>query len=187
MAEREQTRLWRGKKRPRTQDTFPWLDKHFKDDARAGVPDKEISRQSGISVPMVIRWRRSRGIHRKDHTLGEETRAVAVSLLGKHHGDVLHRVGDSAVGGRWTPPEYVLRRPLNYSELARHLYFLDIKMGTGYGELAGAFGIREDDVRVAIEVYEAYIEREGHECASCGLLIPKKDTYCSRECEERGL
>ncbi len=174
-------RGWKGRKKPPSKDTFPWLDEHFLEDAKAGISDEELARQSGLSRYTIIRWRRERGITRSP-SKNERKKTMALNLFGTDHGDVLHRCDDSPIQGTWQVPEYVLRVPLSYGELCRHLWFLNKKLESSPELLAQAFGIRPRDVETALTVYESFLDKNGRPCDLCGLLCIKTDRYCSKWC-----
>ena len=177
---RHPNRVWRGKKRPPSSKTFPWLDEHFLEDARAGATDADLARWSGLSLATVVRWRRSRGIRKQKDV--PRRAAPALNLLGVHHGDVLHRTEDSSVNGLWVGPEYVLRKPLKYGELCRHIHFLHGKLGSSTKLIASSLGIREQDVATALSVYDTFLEKNGRPCDWCGFPTLKTDRYCSKHC-----
>jgi len=174
-------RGWKGKVRPLSADTFPWLDKHFLELAQSGLPDEQISKQSGLNLATIIRWRRSRGVHRRTKPTLQQ-KAMALNLLGLPLRDVLHRVEDSIVEGSWSPPEFVLREPLRYLELAKHLWFLRTRLGSSFELLASAFGLKPADVETAVTLYDNHMQKNGRPCDQCGEPAPKTDRYCSQHC-----
>ncbi len=173
-------RHWRGRIRPPSSETFPWLDDHFLEDAKAGASDDDLSRWSGLSKNTIVRWRRARGIKRAPKN--DQRKALALNLFGTDHGDVLHRCDDSPIEGLWEVPEFVLRKPLAYGEMARHLWFLRAKLGSSVKMLAKSFGIRERDVESALALYDAFLEKNGRPCDRCGLMCLRTERYCSKEC-----
>lgn len=174
-------RQYLGKLFAPVERSFAHLDAHFLEDAKAGASDADISRWSGVAKTTVIRWRRARGIKRTPSPRKKKV-AYALNLFGTDHQDVLHRVQDSPIGGVWEIPEYVIRHPLNYGEMARHLYFLHHKLGSSVELLAKAFGVRERDVQTALDVYDAFLAVNGRPCDWCELPCLKHDRYCSTEC-----
>jgi hypothetical protein len=170
---------WRMKTKPPSAKLFPWLDEHYLEDAKAGASDADLARWSGVSKAAIIRWRRSRGIRKRQGT--REARR-ALNLLGTEQGDILHRSDDSPIEGLWEVPEYVLRIPLSYSETARHVYFLHHKLGTPVDGLASVVGIRQRDVETMLALYTAFLEKNGKECDRCGFPTVKTDRYCSKFC-----
>jgi len=171
---------WQGKSRAPSTKTFPFLDEHFLEDLKAGARDEDITRWSGISLPTVIRWRRSHKIRSSKKSV--QRKAVALNLFGTEHGDALHRCEDSPIRGKWEVPEYVIRKPLVYGELARCLWFLRSKLGVSSEYMAKALGIREMDVAFAMRVYDEFLSKNGHACGWCGILCSRSELYCSKEC-----
>jgi len=92
-------------------------------------------------------------------------------------------VSSGAVGGVFTPPEYVLRTPLRYGELCRLVHFLHTRQGTDAVLIAEALGLRERDVRYALLLENAHLDRVGMPCTKCGLLTdPAYGPTCSKTC-----
>lgn len=123
-------------------------------DAHAGIPDAVLARRVGLRVTQVRTWRRRRRVSRRrgrppDH-LG--TSYLLAHYLGRAIPAVPH-VTISPVGGEWSPPEYTLREPLNYSLFAEVVSSLVGQYSTH--EIARAIGIAERDVFNAVVLYEA--------------------------------
>jgi hypothetical protein len=180
VARQRRRRGWRGKTCPPSVEIFAWLDEKYLADAKAGATDEDLVRWSGVALHTIVRWRRSRGIVRRPGQNGRCARAL--NLLGVEHGDVLHRCDDSPLGGLWEVPEYVLRHPLHYGELLRHLWFLYQRLGSTPRVLAEAFGIREQDVQTALALWEAFLAKNGKPCERCGISVVSADRYCSVFC-----
>lgn len=142
-------------------------------DAEAGVPDTTIARNAGVSAAAVRKWRRALGIKPSV----ELARADAVDVFGSGTRDYAHRVAASPVRGMFEVPEYVLRHPLQYEALARHLYEMRRLLGSTDAELAAAFGIRESDVATCVLLWGAHLQRNGRSC--CGELYDPR-WFCPR-------
>lgn len=136
----------------------------FLRDVRAGVPDDLIAKSAGVPVRAVRRWRRQHGIQAGI----QDTVALAADVFGTGSRDTMHRSASSPIGGRFEVPEYVLRVPLQYEALARHLHALHDVLGSSAAELAAAFGIRDQDVETCLVLWQAHLERSGVPC--CGAL-----------------
>lgn len=165
-----------------SQKNFAHLDENWQEEMRAGASDDDLAKWSGVPKNAVTRWRRARGVHRRPTTKKERKVAFALDLFGTGHGDVLHRTEDSPIGGVFNVPEFVIRRPLDYGELVRHLWFLQHKLGSSTELLAKTFGLREEDVKAGLNLWDAFLEKNGRECDHCGLRCIKHDRYCSVEC-----
>lgn len=146
----------------------------FIQDARAGVPDALIAKRAGLTARAVRRWRQERGIKAQAPDLG----AAAVNAFGLEPRDTMHRVEASAVGGCFDVPEYVLRIPLKYEALARHIHAMHDVLGSTAAELSAAVGIRESDVEACLALWQAHLERRGVQC--CGALHDPR--FCCPRC-----
>ncbi len=133
-------------------------------DARAGVPDDLIAKTAGVSVRAVRRWRQRHGIK----AAPQDAAALAADVFGTGAVDTMHRSASSPIGGLFEVPEYVLRVPLQYEALARHLHALHDVLGSSAEELAAAFGLRRSDVETCLVLWQAHLERSGVPC--CGRL-----------------
>ena len=132
----------------------------FEEDAGAGVPDELIARRSGLSVDTVARWRRRRGIkHPRGRPSAEQLiHRAAVELFGRPPADTWMRTRESPVMGRWEVPQYLLRRPLDYSAFAEATSKL-MEAGLTPGRIAAGLGVRTEDVAVATTLWRARCER----------------------------
>lgn len=156
----------------KTRRTASSLD-GFARDAAAGVPDATLARNAGVSTAAVRKWKRALGIKPSV----ELARADAVDAFGLGTKDYAHRVESSPVHGTFEIPEYVLRHPLQYEALARHLYEMQRLLGSTDAELAAAFGIRESDVATCVLLWGAHLRRSGRLC--CGELYDPR-WFCPR-------
>jgi len=122
-------------------------------DALAGVPDAQLARRAGRSVGQVREWRRRCGIRGRIGRATTDTKAAyMIAGLIEPTVPVVHMV--SPVGGTWSPPEYVLREPIAYTQFARLCYLVVTDLGYASPEIATAIGFREQDVVAAIALYE---------------------------------
>lgn len=126
----------------------------FVEDARAGVPDAMVAQRSGLTTERVRQWRRRHHISgRRGRPSAAEGRAYLVApLLGEPVPPVAQDVG-SPVDGRWRPPVYLLREPLNYDLFAACVAVLVEQLTTA--EISAAIGIAERDVFDAVALHEA--------------------------------
>ena len=119
-------------------------------DAVAGVPDQLIARRAGLTREVVRQWRRRERIAgrrgRTPPALG--ARYALDALLGRDVGALVHFAASSPVGGRWRPPEYVLRRPLRYDAFVEVISDAVGRFSTA--ELAEALGFEERDIVDAV-------------------------------------
>ncbi len=116
-----------------------------------GATDEAIAGHVGVSLADVKRWRVRQGSP-PGPNVGRAL-AEAMTLFGEP-GDVLHRAEESHVGGLFEIPQYVLRIPLEYRGFAKYVHLLATEHGIAAGELAASFGVREEDVRHAIILWE---------------------------------
>ena len=122
----------------------------FLEDARAGASDEAIAKAAGVTSAQVGRWRRERDVGRRRGrpNLAARATSVAVELLGHPFKPVVAHVRTSIIGGRFEPPQYVLRDGLEY-ELLVELVGVLACVGYDDSELARGLGIRPRDVAVA--------------------------------------
>lgn len=170
--------------RPKGQDeSFRDLD-GFLEEAQAGMPDPALARAANVSETVVLLWRKARGIKRKrGHARRKEMEAYAVDAFGDGYVPDIHAMR-SELKGVWDLPEFLLRVPLDYDQLTRHLYFLHVEMGSPIDTLAKAFGFRERDVEMAIAVELAHLERVSIACVICTKPTdPAYGKTCSVRCQ----
>lgn len=94
-----------------------------------------------------------------------------MDLFGDGEELVLHAIEPTDRFGTFTPPEFVLRKPLIYDETCRILHLLHTTHGFSYRHIADAVGLRVRDVEYAVLVENAHLERNGVSCSSCSTLI----------------
>lgn len=172
--------------KPKTREqAFADLD-IFIEEAKAGLEDEHLARQAGVTLTAVLAWRKQRGIrHVRGHVRRRQLQAQALDMFGTGYDPLLHAV-DSSLRGSWEIPEYVLRRPLLYSETCRLLHFLYTAQGASTDTLARAFGLRRRDVETAIAVETAHLTEISALCVSCGRPIdPAYGNTCSLICKEK--
>lgn len=143
----------------------------YEEEARAGVPDLLIAQKSGVPLAVVVRWRKALRIKRpRGITGGAEGQRYALELLGPGFDAEKHAVGN-VFDGKWKIPEYVVRVPLNYTELCRVLHRLkDLSDST----LSEALGISEQDINNARAVWDRYLSKKGVICKKCEQLVDPK-------------
>jgi hypothetical protein len=169
--------------RPKAQDeSFKDLDA-FLEEARAGMPDEALARAANVSMAAVLLWRKARDLKRKKGwERRKEMEIWAVDAFGDGYVSDIQAL-QSEVKGIWDLPEYVLRKPLEYDQLTRALYFLHVEMPMPIDSLASAFGLRERDVEMAIAIELAHLERVSRPCAVCGKPTdPAYGKTCSARC-----
>lgn len=143
----------------------------FEAEARAGVPDETIARLSGASIRAVANWRRSRGIkHRTSFAGSSAGQHLALRLLATDYVAATHSVG-SVFRGNWTPPEFVIRVPLDYTAFCRVVAELSSYSATA---LSQALGIREHDITSARVLWAKYLNAKGQICRHCNKLVDPK-------------
>lgn len=143
---------------PRSQAESDAALDRFEAEARAGAPDTWLRRSAAVSIEAVLSWRRRRGIKRAHRLSNAEVGGFALDLLCAGYDPVLHTTSSTVLGGLWEPPEFVLRRALNYDEFCRlvHKLLQDETAET----IAAAFGIRESDVETAAELQAAWLRKD---------------------------
>lgn len=187
-AEAQAVHVGRGPRAPRRfprrsrVSSFALLDEYL-EEAKTGAPDEWLARATNVALTTVLEWRRERGIRREKEHKAVEGVFWAVDMFGDREDSYLHRAETSPIAGRWEPPEFVLRRPLRYAELCRHLHYLTTRLGTGSQLLAEAFGFKETDIDLAVEIWDAHLRKKGAPCATCERLTdPIYGAYCSNAC-----
>lgn len=172
---------------PSLPEAYRFLDDHYAADLDAGVEDADIARSSGLPVSVVVRWRREhRGVRRAAHPAKKAAALKALELLGHDHGDVMHRTDASPVDGRWEVPEYVLRRPLDYTAFVTACWALWRKVGMTPRRVAAALGVRVEDVNAALLLMSDRLRSRRRTCWLCDdpVMTPG---YCSALCERLAL
>jgi hypothetical protein len=152
-------------------------------EAKAGAQNDFLADTAQVSLHFVFLWRKERNIPSPiGRSRSETMNSAAVDLFGDDPPEVMHPTL-SPVGGVFTPPEYVLRTPLRYGELCRLVHFLHTRQGTDAVLIAEALGLRERDVRYALLLESAHLDRVGMPCPKCGLLTdPAYGPTCSKTC-----
>ena len=140
----------RGSSGPRARRVDPRILDRFLPEARAGASDAAIAKSAGVKPDQVARWRRRNDVAR---TRGRPTRyaraaSMAVELMGHPFEPVVAEVRTSILGGRFEPPQYILRDGLDYDLFVE---LIDALAAAGYrdDELAVGLGVREVDVAIA--------------------------------------
>lgn len=155
----------------------------YLDQARRGAPIETIAILAQTSLSTAIRWRTLRGI-KPGNTPQQET-VSALELFARPAVDHLHRAEESPVAGKFTPPQYVLRIPLDYSAFCRAAHALHTTQGFSLPTISAALGVRASDVEFALQIWNAHLRSEGVPCMTCGALIdPEFGPCCSRPCME---
>lgn len=119
-------------------------------EARAGASDAVIARATGATEAQVGRWRRNNNVTRPRGrpNVVARTTSLAVEVLGHPFDPVVAEVAGSRVGGRFEPPEYVLRDGLDYDLFVQLVEVLIIS-GFAEEEIARGLGVRPKDVVIA--------------------------------------
>lgn len=162
--------------------SFARLDE-FRDEARAGAPDTWLVQKTGVSLGAVHRWRRHNTILRpRGRKRQEEVLSWALDAFGDGYDAELHAV-NSRVRGLWELPEFVLHKPLDYDALCRLVWELHNTCGHSAELISQAFGIREKDITMALELQAAHLDSTGTECPRCGRLMDTTGgELCSKTC-----
>jgi len=168
--------------KPKTrEESFRDLDGWY-EEAVAGMPDRALARAANVSLSSVLEWRKVRGIKRSNGWDKKRDAEWAIDAFGDGYTPAVQEA-ESKLKGQWDLPEYVLRTALDYDQLTRALFFLHYEQGTAIDALARAFGLRERDVEMAIEVEKAHLKRVGVPCETCGRVCdPAYGKYCSVRC-----
>lgn len=167
------------------EESFARLDE-LAEEAKAGAPDEWLARQAHVAPDAVLYWRKARGIRRLTGKARTQQRNVwAVDLLGSFQAPM--HPARSDFDGLWESPEYVLRRPMNYRELCRMAYTLNVTLGAGPELISEALGLRERDVELAMTVWANHLARAGVPCKVCGAGVdPRYGEFCSVRCGVEG-
>lgn len=130
----------------------------FRAEIEAGIPDSEITRRTGIRAPTIRKWKTERGVAPVNHA---EEAAHATSVFGNMNPDPLARAaGSPLVGGGFDPPQYILRKPLNYPKFCEYVYHLCIELSEPMKDVAEGVGVRPQDVETACLLWAAKMQRE---------------------------
>lgn len=174
-------------KRPRKKLSVQEMERRldvYEDEARAGLPDGELARLTGIGVRAVRSWRAKRKIQRSrsgPRELGEAK--VAMNLLGEPLEDVLQRSVGSATRGRWEPPQYLIRQGVDYDQLCWQIYLMHKVLGLSLEEICQAHGYTMKTVSDALAIEVQHLKRHGSKCGRCGMLVePAYEYGCSGSC-----
>lgn len=164
---------------PSTEECYNALDQ-YREEAIAGIPDEEIARKANVTKNRVRDWRRHNNI--KHSRTPKEAVAWACDVFGQPENCIQQVAG---VAGRWEPPQYVLRTPLDYSKLCRALWYLNQHLGMDTSSCAAALGLREKDVDLAISTEGAHLLRVGRKCPNCDRYFdPQFGSFCSTQCKK---
>lgn len=127
----------------------------YLEDADAGVTDAAIARKTGLSRHQVGRWRRRQGITRKSGRppTWQRASAMAIDMFGRPRSPTVMPIA-SPVRSAWTPPEYLLRHPLDYDDFAELVITL-VEAGFAPFKIASGIGVRERDVADACRLWAA--------------------------------
>lgn len=153
----------------------------YSEEAQAGATDEWLHSMTEVPHPVISRWRIARGLKRI--AVAPET-ITAIQNLAQTYAPSMHTVG-SAFQGQWQPPQYVLRKPLNYTLLCRSIHHLLYDVGFSVEQASEALGIRESDVALASQAWVAYLKRRGRKCSGCEAIVdPQNGPYCTKRCED---
>jgi hypothetical protein len=149
--------------------------------AKAGASDEWLAQQADVSVRQVKLWRKQRGLSSDKKSTQEAMSALQGLALA--YEPTAHRTGDAF---DWETPEFLLRRPLDYTQYARSCFtLLTIAMFTPR-QIARATGTRERDVEQAIALWRRHLSGHGTRCLGCDSLVDTRYTeFCSRICHDR--
>lgn len=146
----------------RTQaEAFAALDQ-FQPHAVAGASDTFLASRALTTEYHVRAWRKSRKLPK---TKRQDVKAQAMDLFGEGLDPVMHAT--AGIVGTFSPPEFVLRVPIVYSETCRLMHTLS-RLGLTVAALAEAFGFRSDDVEYMLLAEAAHLQRSGVTCPGCG-------------------
>lgn len=155
----------------------------FLEQALRGTPIETIAVLADARLATAVKWRQLRNI--KPGLTPHQESVSALELFSREVKDHLHRCEESPVGGVFTPPQYVLRQPLEYAEFCRAAHALHTISGFDVATLSRALGVRATDVDFALKLWTHHLTTHGVPCASCGRTTePERGAFCSRLCME---
>jgi transcriptional regulator with XRE-family HTH domain len=171
------------------KEAFEVLDQ-MAEEAKGGMSTEQLADRAKVSRVAVREWRKSRRIP-EPSPAAEAERARALRLSQADDWTVLQyvreRVDEAAIeDGSWEPVEFVLRRPIDYTEFTRHVFFLHTRMGSSVEMLAEAFGVRVKDIELAVGVERHHLTKVGVPCSGCTHVVdPRYGKYCSYTCKAK--
>ena len=161
------------------EDHYSALDQ-FTDEAIAGATDDWLAEHAETSISMVTRWRNERGIQK----VVTPDPLVAIQNLSSSYDPAMHVVG-SVFEGNWSPPQYVIRSPMNYTEFCRIVHMATHDAGIDTASVASGLGVREQDVSRAAAAWKAHLKRRGRRCQGCNTVVdPKFGPFCMKRCRD---
>jgi hypothetical protein len=164
------------------EESFSRLDP-FLEEAKAGAPDDWLARKAGVSLEVVLWWRKEKGVVRRRGPQRAREEVVWAAGFGMDYDPKLHSAG-SDLSGEWSAPEYLLRKPLKYREFCRLVYALHVQLAAGPELIATAFGVRIRDAELALMVWSRHLEANGVPCRCGEKIDPRYGRYCSVRCAE---
>lgn len=171
------------KSRKRLEQHYADLDQ-WTDEAKAGASDAWLAERAETSMSIVSKWRQERGLQR---ALVQQDQLQALQNLAATYDPSMHAVG-SVFDGKWNPPEYLIRHPLNYTVLCRIVHHATHDIGLEPSVVAEGLGLREQDVQRAASAWIAHLRRRGRKCEGCNTIVdPKNGLYCTKRCENANL
>jgi len=154
------------------------------EEARAGAPDTWLMEKAQVSARTVQRWRRHNNVSRpRGRRRKQDLVAWAIDVFGDGYNKELHTT-KSRVLGKFELPEFVLREALDYDALCKTAWELFATCGYTAEEISRAFGIREKDIAMALELQSNRLKTLGKDCPSCGYPMDPSSgrTTCSKAC-----
>lgn len=150
-------------------------------EAKAGASDEWLANQADVSIRQVQLWKKRRGVSSDKGPIQEAVSAL--QGLAQAYEPSLHKTGEAF---DWETPEFLLRRPLDYTQYARACFTLStIAMFTNR-QISRATGTRERDVEQAIALWRRHLSGHGRRCLGCEAIVdPRYTEFCSRSCHDR--
>jgi hypothetical protein len=150
-------------------------------EAQRGRDDDWLARHAGVSVRQVRAWRKRRKIDAPSTQPVVDTLNALRGLTGRFD-PAFHRAADTV---DFETPQYVIRESLDYTQFARAVFTLTAVCAFTPEQVAGALGVRLDDVSRALLIWRRHLSRHGRTCLGCDVLLDRRfGEFCSRSCRE---
>lgn len=149
-------------------------------EAKAGASDQYLATKADVSLRQVQLWRKRRGIPSDKGPVQEAVSAL--QGLASAYEPTAHRTSEAF---DWETPEFLLRRPLDYTSFARACFTLHTVASFTTRQISRATGTRQRDVEQALDLWRRHLSGHGVRCLGCAVILdPRYGEFCSRSCHD---